>query len=168
MAEKKDYDVFISYSHADTDFVAALAEKLRASSLRVWFDRWELEPGEPWHELLKSALGEARSVLVFIGPTGIGPWAQDELAYGLNQQLKDPNFRIIPILGPGSNPDAIPPLLRTLNYIDLRNLNPETFDRLVATLRRQKTEPIKSPSLAPKVFLRHAKEDSKRIEGLFF
>ena len=46
------YDVFLSHSSKDKAVVRAIAERLRADGLRVWFDEWEikaddsLSPGE--------------------------------------------------------------------------------------------------------------------------
>jgi len=38
MADQFNYDVFLSHSAKDKASVRALAERLRADGLRVWFD----------------------------------------------------------------------------------------------------------------------------------
>ena len=43
MADDFKYDVFLSHSSKDKAVVRALAERLRADGLRVWFDDWELK-----------------------------------------------------------------------------------------------------------------------------
>jgi len=40
------YDVFLSYSTADTPVVRELAERLRQAGLRVWLEEWMIGPGE--------------------------------------------------------------------------------------------------------------------------
>ncbi|MFI5364282.1 MAG: TIR domain-containing protein [Candidatus Binatia bacterium] len=40
------YDVFLSHSAKDRDVVRAVAERLRADGLRVWFDEWEIRPDD--------------------------------------------------------------------------------------------------------------------------
>jgi len=40
------YDVFLSHSSKDKAVVRALAERLRRDGLRVWFDEWEIQPGD--------------------------------------------------------------------------------------------------------------------------
>ena len=40
------HDVFLSYSSKDKSVVRPLAERLRKDGLKVWFDDWELKPGD--------------------------------------------------------------------------------------------------------------------------
>jgi hypothetical protein len=40
------YDVFLSHSAKDKAVVRPLAERLRADGLKVWFDEWEIKPGD--------------------------------------------------------------------------------------------------------------------------
>ncbi|MCX6374846.1 MAG: toll/interleukin-1 receptor domain-containing protein, partial [Armatimonadetes bacterium] len=40
------YDVFLSHSSKDKAVVRTLVERLRADGLRVWFDEWEIAPGD--------------------------------------------------------------------------------------------------------------------------
>jgi hypothetical protein len=46
MADDFKYDVLLSHSAKDKAVVRPLAERLRADGLRVWFDEWELKPGD--------------------------------------------------------------------------------------------------------------------------
>src|SRR5258708_5950288 len=41
------YDVFLSHSAEHNAVERPLAERLRADGLKVWFDEWELKPGDP-------------------------------------------------------------------------------------------------------------------------
>ena len=41
MADKFEYDVFLSHSAKDKAVVRPLAERLRKDGLKVWFDEWE-------------------------------------------------------------------------------------------------------------------------------
>jgi len=40
------YDVFLSHSAQDKAVVRAVAERLGADGLRVWFDEWEIRPDD--------------------------------------------------------------------------------------------------------------------------
>ncbi len=40
------YDVFLSHSSKDKPVVRELANRLKKDKLRVWFDEWELKPGD--------------------------------------------------------------------------------------------------------------------------
>ena len=45
MSESFSFDVFLSYSSKDKAVVRAVAERLRADGLRVWFDDGDIEEG---------------------------------------------------------------------------------------------------------------------------
>ena len=40
------YDVFLSYTSADTAVVRPIAERLRKDGARVWFDEWEIKTSD--------------------------------------------------------------------------------------------------------------------------
>jgi len=46
MADEFRYDLFLSHSAKDKEVVRPVAERLRADGLRVWFDEWEIKPGD--------------------------------------------------------------------------------------------------------------------------
>src|SRR5262245_15944183 len=56
-------DVFISYSHVDRDQVVAIAERLVAESLTVFWDP-DIPPGQSYTAFLRKALENSRIVLV--------------------------------------------------------------------------------------------------------
>jgi hypothetical protein len=47
------YDIFLSYSHADSDRVAPLRDELRRLGYRVFFDVESIDPASPWRERLR-------------------------------------------------------------------------------------------------------------------
>jgi hypothetical protein len=46
MSDQFQYAVFLSHSAKDKAVVRPLAERLRADGLKVWFDEWEIKPGD--------------------------------------------------------------------------------------------------------------------------
>ena len=46
MPEEFPYDVFLSHSAKDNLVVRDVAERLKKDGLRVWFDEWEIRPGD--------------------------------------------------------------------------------------------------------------------------
>ena len=58
------YDVFLSHSSADKTVVRELAEQLRAAGLRVWFDAWNIRPGDHIPTAIEEGL-EHSAVLLF-------------------------------------------------------------------------------------------------------
>ena len=46
MSDSFHYDAFLSHSAKDKAVVRAIAGRLRADELRVWFDEWVIRPGD--------------------------------------------------------------------------------------------------------------------------
>jgi hypothetical protein len=164
---KKQHDVLISCSSINRKFAEKIALTLDKAGLNVWFDRWELRPGQQWMVALEEALESSRSIVLIIGPDGLGTWAQNEMVYGLSERRKDSTFEVIPVLGPGSAPGKIPAMLRTLSYLDLREWRPQIVEELVEVIERL-SKPTDRKRSAPRIFLCHANEDKKRVEELYF
>ena len=76
MAESFEYDVFLSYSSKDRDVVHALAERLRDSGLRVWLDRWVIQPGDPISIKIQHGVEKSRVLLMCMSKAYFGSdWA---------------------------------------------------------------------------------------------
>jgi hypothetical protein len=141
VTDNATYDAFLSHSHQDAESVEALARRLEdEAGLRVWLDRWHLIPGEPWQEELEEALDACQAVAVFLGPSGIRPWQNEEMRSALEERVRDAARRVIPVLLPGA-PDTetleLPRFLRRLTWVDMRAGldDEEAFHRLVAGIK---------------------------------
>ena len=74
------YDVFLSHNSDDKQAVELIAHWLREEAkMRPFLDKWHLIPGQPWQEALEGALDESATVAVFVGPSGVSPWHNEEL-----------------------------------------------------------------------------------------
>lgn len=58
------HDVFLSYSAMDKEVFRALAAKLKADRLRVWFDEWEIRPGDNVPAKIEEGLEHSRLLLL--------------------------------------------------------------------------------------------------------
>jgi hypothetical protein len=58
------YDVFLSYSRADTELVAPLRDELRRMGYRVFFDVQSIDPGEQWKRRLERSIGASRTIVL--------------------------------------------------------------------------------------------------------
>ena len=137
MPEKKGYDIFLSYSRSDARAVETVARYLSDVGLDVWLDQWLLIPGQPWQEALEEALERSSAIAVFIGPSPSSPWQLQEMTAGLTAQTRGSHRRVIPILLPGASRDNIPPYLRHLTAVDLREGldNPRELNRLITSIK---------------------------------
>jgi len=60
MPDEFPYDVFLSHSAKDKTIVRAVAERLRADGLRVWFDEWVLKAGDSIPAKIEEGLEHSR------------------------------------------------------------------------------------------------------------
>ena len=125
------HDAFLSYNSQDHEAVTDIARKLHERGVSCFLDRWYLPKGQPWRSLLEENLAKVRSVIVFIGPNGMGPWQHREIDVALDMQARTPGFPVIPILLPGSEPPL--GFLRQNTWIDRRNL---PLDQVVLLLEK--------------------------------
>src|SRR5438046_691023 len=58
------HDVFLSHSAKDKAIVRAVAERLRADGLRVWFDDWEIKPGDSIPAKIEEGLEQSRVLVL--------------------------------------------------------------------------------------------------------
>lgn len=136
-----NYDVFLSHSSNDKEFVEWLSVELeRQEHVKVFLDKWHLIPGEPLQEALEQALENSKACAVFVGPGGIGPWQNEELRTALDARTRDKALRVIPVLLPGVRGtfnEAVSPFLRRFLGVDYRGGvgDVEAFQLLVAGIR---------------------------------
>jgi TIR domain/SIR2-like domain len=58
--------IFLSYASEDRDTARVIAEQLRRANLEVWFDRIELEPGDPWQNKILLNISNASAFVPVI------------------------------------------------------------------------------------------------------
>lgn len=110
---KKNYDVFISYSHKDRPFVQKLATALSKHGLQSFIDEQDIAWGASLVESLTSAIQEARFVLVIMSPNYFSSqWANKELDMALSREFEKGEIKVIPIL----YEDCEYPLFFNLSY----------------------------------------------------
>jgi hypothetical protein len=135
------YDVFLSHNSADKPVVEAIARRLRElAHLEPFLDKWHLVPGEPWQEALEEAIDASRTCAVFLGPAGMGSWENEEMGAALDIRVRQPAFRVIPVLLPSASlPERgrLPRFLSRLTWVDFRPGldDPDAFHRFVCGIR---------------------------------
>jgi tetratricopeptide (TPR) repeat protein len=99
--------VFISHATKDDEFVRELRAALEAHKLSVWADSRNLRGGDDLAPEIDRAIEEARQVIVVLSPHTIkSPWVRKEVTRALEveQQKKDSDYRVIPLMLPGIGP----------------------------------------------------------------
>ncbi|HVE87372.1 MAG TPA: toll/interleukin-1 receptor domain-containing protein, partial [Myxococcales bacterium] len=129
------FDVFLSYNSQDKAAVEAIATRLRGEAgVEPFLDKWHLIPGERWQPALEEALEASKAVAVFIGPSGVSPWHNEEIRAALANavRMRD-EYRVIPVLLPGADEKAVTGFLAQRTWVDFRSGldRDEPFQRLV-------------------------------------
>jgi hypothetical protein len=132
----RSYDVFISYSHADQEWVWKwLVPYLKQAGLTVCTDRESFDVGVPALVNMENAVANSRHTVLVLTPDWVkSQWTQFE---ALLVQQEDPAGllrRTLPIL---HRPCNLPPRIALLTYADLSGEEDESaeFGKLLDAIR---------------------------------
>jgi hypothetical protein len=79
-------DAFISYARSDRAYAEAVAARLHAEGISVWWDS-ALVPGDPWSQKIREELRSARCVVVLWShDSWKSPWVHAEALYGFQEK----------------------------------------------------------------------------------
>ena len=79
MSELFTYDVFLSHSSKDKDIVRLLADRLKNDGIKVWFDDWELKPGDSIPAKIEAGLEHSRILVLCMSANAFGSeWSRLE------------------------------------------------------------------------------------------
>jgi TIR domain len=136
------FHVFLSHSSADKPAVEELAHRLAKEGVQAWLDKWNLIPGAPWQPAIEKALAESETCAVFVGPSGVGPWQNEEMRAAIDQRVRDSGrrYRVIPVLLPGAERaerSSLPTFLAATTWVEFRDAldDADAFHRLVCGIR---------------------------------
>ena len=147
---KNSVDIFLCHNSADKDWVRALGERIEKvewhdRNLKVFFDEWDIEPGENVLLRIEEGLKASRFVGVVLSPEMTkADWPTMEWTTQVYQDPAGKRGRIIPILLRDTDRQAgerieIPLPLTILNRLDFRiksNFSRE-FNKLIRRLRNE-------------------------------
>jgi len=126
-----DFDVFLCHNTRDKPAVKEIGRRLKERGILPWLDVEQLQPGLPWQSALEKQIKKIRSVAVFVGKQGIGPWQDMELAAFLREFVSR-KCPVIPVILLGSpKVPRLPVFLSGMIWVDFRNSEPEPMDQLV-------------------------------------
>ncbi len=92
------YDVFLSHSSNDKAVVRAVAERLRADGLRVWFDEWEIKAGDSIPAKIEEGLEHSRVLVLCMSANAFGSdWAELEAGTFRFRDPLNKDRRFIPL-----------------------------------------------------------------------
>ncbi len=97
----KPYDMFLSYSHVDREAILDIADSLQQRRIRVWYDGWEMKPGDILRERINNGIEDADYFLVVLSENSLdSSWVRFELNSAMINEIEQQHVRVIPaILG---------------------------------------------------------------------
>jgi hypothetical protein len=127
MQERK---VFISHSAKDTEWVRSFANALKELGLSVWFDEFDVQPGESWRDALEAGLRGSDVVVALLDSESS---SRANLFFELGAAI-GMGKRVVSIVPKGMDPSAIPLDIRLRRYL-IRNTPELTAEELSNTLQ---------------------------------
>jgi TIR domain len=100
LAKKTDkHDVFICYSWADKPFVRRLANDISKNGFKVWFDEFELLPGDSLYEKIQSGIKNSAWFLIVLSPDSVqSKWCKRELHNAMEEEFARNHVYVVPVL----------------------------------------------------------------------
>jgi sulfatase modifying factor 1 len=129
------YDVFLSHASEDAAWCENLAERLRNEGVHVWFDKWELKPGDHLLARLNEGLRQSRKMVAVWSASYFRDDRFWTLAEAFSQQYSDMLASERPLIPVLVEDCKIPPTLRNILFIDFRH--PDDFDLHFHQLMKQ-------------------------------
>jgi hypothetical protein len=107
--------VFLSYADVDKATMEKIRNSLRRESITVWTNKTDIQTGEAFEEAINRGIEQADNLVFLLSPDSINStYCQQELDLALSLSK-----RIIPLLVRSTDPNQVPSVLRSLQYIDL-------------------------------------------------
>jgi hypothetical protein len=127
--------VFLSYSHKDRPFAERLASDLAKNDIIVWYDEWEMKPGDSLVRKVSEGIMSSGSMLVLLSESSASSrWVQKEFSIALCDSLAKRDVKIVPILLEDCTFPKSFHFLGDIIYADFRSDYDDALRRLLSAL----------------------------------
>lgn len=130
------FDVVLCHNSKDKPEVEKIRIELLQRGIDSWLDKYDFEPFRPWQNQLEEIIGQIKAVAIFIGSSGVGPWAHIEMNLSFAEFVKR-NLRMGLVILPSCKytltelEEQTPRLLRSFHWVDFRQHDPEPLGQLI-------------------------------------
>jgi len=130
--DKYEFDLFISYSHQDAEFVKLICAELKVQGKKVWLDEKVINVGDSVVSKIRKGIDSSRYFAIVVSENSINSkWVEREADIATNIELKEGRTIVLPLLLQGTN---LPWFLEGKLYADFRNSHSEGLSKLVQAL----------------------------------
>ena len=146
------YDVFLSHSSKDKKVVRQIAQRLKNDGLAVWFDEWQVKPGDSIPAKIEEGLEHSRVLLLCMSRNAFGSdWAQLEANTFRFRDPLNKKRRFIPLRLDDAEPKGS---LAQFLYIDWRvKGRQQPYAKLLEACQPLRTEPPATAKAGQQQFL---------------
>lgn len=132
-AHTQSPQVFLAYSHKDREYADRLATDLKDRGIRVWYDIYEIRPGDSILQRLNDGLSTSGYMLAVLSEASVAShWATKEMEMAMQRESKGKWPRVIPVL---IDNVQLPAFLASKVYIDLRENYEHGLERIIQAIR---------------------------------
>jgi GUN4-like/TIR domain len=136
------FDVFLCHNSEDKVSIRDFAQQLRQQNLVPWLDEEQLIPGRNWLYSLEQDIPKIKTVAVFVGRNGLGPWQKQEISMFLNEFVRRGTPLIPVLLKNAPKQPKLPPILENMTWVDFRRRQPEPFQSLLWGITGNNSYPV--------------------------
>lgn len=139
---EQQFDVFLCHNSLEKETVEKIRDQLKEFGIYAWLDKYDFEPFRPWQDQLEEIIPIVKAAAVFIGPSGIGPWADIEMREFL-KEFAERKIRMGLVILPGCSDSVIknvPRFMRSFHWVDFRQEKPDPMQQLIWGITGEKPE----------------------------
>lgn len=127
------FDVFLCHNSKEKAEVEKIREQLKKRGIYAWLDKYDFEPFRRWQDQLEEIIPQIKAVAVFIGSSGVGPWADLEMQEFL-VEFAERKIRMGLVILPDCPDELIkivPRFIRSFHWVDFRQSEPDPMEQLI-------------------------------------
>ena len=161
MAEENEpkKKVFISYSHADSQWAERLKAHLETADSHGLVEFWtdsDIQAAENWKENISSAINSAKVIIILVSPEFISSKYMAEFELPLIQKVADEGVIVIPVMIRPTQTNGLLDKFKSIEIEPITALSPGDQQRVLINTAKMinqviLSEPIVSGNLSGKV-----------------
>ena len=149
------YDAFLCHNSKDKPEVSQIEKQLKAKGIRTFLDVSEILGGDSWSNKIVDAISESKTVVVFFGKHGLGPYQKKEIMEFRGEPFRR-GLKVIPVMlkdSPAPENLNLPKECKWItdkfHYVDLRSGKDPQLTELIKAIGITNISPNITPPEDP-------------------